>query len=321
MSMRIAYFPGCALEGTAQDYALSLEAIAPKLGLQLEELEDWNCCGATAAHNLNHKLSLALPARILALAERGGYESLVAPCAACSHRLITTAHVLEARKELRQEIAGVIELPYAGTVRVKNILQVLQELGVENIVAACTRKLTGLKIASYYGCLLVRPPKVVKFDDPEAPQSMDRIIRALGGTPVDWGLKTECCGGGFSMSRTDLVCKLVRELLDNAASEGAEAFAVACPMCQSNLDLRQQSVNQRYGTQFKLPALYITQWIGLCLGLSERELGIDQHFVDAHEVVGKAFAPPLTLPSPQGGEGGVRGAQKAPAAAALAGKA
>jgi len=309
MSSRIAYFPGCSLEGTARDYALSLHAIAPKLGLQLEELLDWNCCGATAAHNLNHKLSLALPARILALAERGRYESLVAPCASCFHRLIATRHALDGKKALRKEIEDIIEMPCQGTVPVKNILQVLLELGTDKIAAACTRKLTGLKIASYYGCLLVRPPQVTKFDDPEAPRSMDQIIKALGGTPVEWGLKTECCGGGFSMSRTDVVCKLVREILDNAAFEGAEAFAVACPMCQSNLDLRQHNVNQRYGTAFKLPALYVTQWIGLCLGLSERELGVDQHFVDAHAVVRKAFAPPAEA------------AKKAPADVAAAGKA
>lgn len=288
----MAYFPGCSLEGTAQDYALSLQAIAPKLGLQLEELPDWNCCGATAAHNLNHKLSLALPARVLALAERGGYASLLAPCASCFHRLAATRLALESKKELRREIEDVIEMPCQGTVSVKSILHVLLELGADKIAAACTRKLSGLKIASYYGCLLVRPPKVMQFDDAEAPTSMDQIIKALGGTPVEWAFKTECCGGGFSMSRTDLVCKLVRELLDNAAFEGAEAFAVACPMCQSNLDLRQHNVNRRYGTDFKLPALYITQWIGLCLGFSERELGIDQHFVDAHAVVRRAFAPP-----------------------------
>ncbi|MCY3017645.1 MAG: heterodisulfide reductase-related iron-sulfur binding cluster, partial [Planctomycetota bacterium] len=154
-------------------------------------------------------------------------------------------------------------------------------------------------IASYYGCLLVRPPKVMQFDDPEAPQSMDQIIKALGGTPVEWGLKTECCGGGFSMCRTDLVCKMVRDILDNAVFEGAGAFAVACPMCQSNLDLRQHNVNERYGTGFNIPVLYITQWIGLCLGLSERELGINQHYVSARAAVQKAFAPaPAKKPAP-----------------------
>jgi heterodisulfide reductase subunit B len=158
--------------------------------------------------------------------------------------------------------------------------------------------MTGFRIASYYGCLLVRPPKILKFDDPEAPQSMDQIIKALGGKPVEWGLKTECCGGGFSMCRTDVVCKMVRDILDNAAFEGAEAFAVACPMCQSNLDLRQHNVNDIYGTQFQLPALYITQWIGLCLGCSEKELGLNQHFVDARRVVEKAFAaPPAAVPA------------------------
>jgi heterodisulfide reductase subunit B len=193
---------------------------------------------------------------------------------------------------LRKEVQDIIEMPYKGTVEVKNILQVLMELGPDKIAAACSRKMTGLRIASYYGCLLVRPPKVVQFDDPEAPQSMDTIIKALGGTPVEWGFKTECCGGGFSMSRTDMVCKMTRDILDNAAFEGAEAFAVACPMCQSNLDLRQLNVNQRYGTAFKLPALYITQWIGLCMGLPARDLGLGGNYVDTGDAVAKAFAVP-----------------------------
>jgi heterodisulfide reductase subunit B len=292
MATRIAYFPGCSLEGTAQEYNLSLNAIAPKLGLQLEELDDWNCCGSTAAHNLNHKLSVALPARILALAEKGGYKDIVAPCAACSHRLISARTALAASNDLRKEVEDIIEMPCRGTVQVKNILQVLiEDVGLEKLAAACTRKMTGLKVACYYGCLLVRPPKVMQFDDPEAPQSMDQIVKTLGGTPVEWGYKTECCGGGFSMCRTDLVCKMTHDILDNAAFEGAEAFAVACPMCQSNLDLRQLNVNEKYGTGFKLPALYITQWIGLCLGLSESDLGLGGNYIDAGNVVQKAFAP------------------------------
>ncbi|MCY3019038.1 MAG: heterodisulfide reductase-related iron-sulfur binding cluster, partial [Planctomycetota bacterium] len=140
MAGRIAYFPGCSLEGTAREYNQSLQAIAPKLGLQLEELEDWNCCGATAAHNLNHTLAVALPARVLALAERAGHTSVVAPCAACSHRLIAARHELSEDPELRQEVEAIIEMPLKGTVQVKNILQVFLELGVDKIASACTRK-------------------------------------------------------------------------------------------------------------------------------------------------------------------------------------
>ena len=278
------------MEGTAAEYRQSLEAIAPKLGLKLAEIEDWNCCGATAAHNVNHKLSIALPARNLALAEKAGHSSVVAPCAACSHRLIAARHELAENEALRKEVEDIIELPYSGKVQVKNILQMLHEIGVDKIAAACAKKITGLKVACYYGCLLVRPPKVVQFDDPEAPKSMDEILSALGAQPVEWGLKTECCGGGFSLSRTDVVCKLSRDLLANAAAAGAEALVVACPMCHSNLDLRQHNVNARYGTKFNIPVLYVTQWIGLCLGLSPKELGINEHFVDARGMIEKAFA-------------------------------
>jgi heterodisulfide reductase subunit B2 len=291
MSNAIAFFPGCSLDGTAVEYRQSFEAIAAKLGLKLEELEDWNCCGATAAHNVNHKLALALPARILALAEKGGYQSLVAPCAACSHRLIVTRHELAASEELRKEVQDAIEMPYRGSMQILNILQFLHSVGADKIAAACSKKMTGLKVACYYGCLLVRPPKVMQFDDPEAPQTMDKIMVALGATPVEWGLKTECCGGGFSLSRTDLVCKMSRDLLENASEEGAEAMVVACPMCHSNLDLRQHNVNERYGTAFKMPVLYITQFIGLCMGIPPAELGLEHHFMSTKELVAKAFAP------------------------------
>jgi heterodisulfide reductase subunit B len=286
----IGFFPGCSLEGTAVEYRKSFEAIAPKLGLKLAEIEDWNCCGATAAHNVNHKLSIALPARILALAEKAGHQRLIAPCAACSHRLISARHELAENPGLRKEVQDIIELPYRGEVRVLNILQLLMELGPEKIAAACARKMTGLKVACYYGCLLVRPPKLVQFDDPEAPQSMDKILAALGAKPVEWNFKTECCGGGFSMCRTDLVCKLARDILADASANGAEAFAVACPMCQSNLDLRQRTVNKKYGASFQLPALYLTQWIGLCMNVPPRELGLDQHYIAPQRVVRKAFA-------------------------------
>ncbi|HEY3320931.1 MAG TPA: CoB--CoM heterodisulfide reductase iron-sulfur subunit B family protein [Planctomycetota bacterium] len=302
MSNEIAFFPGCSLEGTAVEYRQSLEAIAPKLGLSLKEVEDWNCCGATAAHNLNHKLSLALPARILAQAEAAGHRQIVAPCAACSHRLLSTRHELAQDPALSKEISDVIEMPYRGTVQVKNILQLLQDVGFDKIAAACTKKMTGIKIAAYYGCLLVRPAKVMQFDEVENPQSMEKLLAALGAKPVEWGLKTECCGGGFSISRTDAVCKLVKDLLDNAAAEGAVVFAVACPMCQSNLDLRQHNVNQRYGTKYKIPVLYITQWIGLCMGMSPRELGLHQNFVDTAEAIAEAFKPapaPVKKPVPK----------------------
>ncbi len=291
MSTTIAFYPGCSLEGTAVEYRLSFEAVATKLGLKLAEVEDWNCCGATAAHNLNHKLSLALPARVLALTEAAGHDSLVAPCAACSHRLQHARHELAEHPDLRKEISDVIEMPYKGTVQVKNIIQVLLDIGVEKIAAACTRKMTGIKVAAYYGCLLVRPPKIAQFDDVENPQSMEKILAAMGATPVEWGLKTECCGGGFSMSRTDAVCKLVKDLLENAAAEGAAAFALACPMCQSNLDLRQVNTNRTYGTKYHLPALYITQWLGLCMGIAPRALGLNQHFIDTSAVIEEAFKP------------------------------
>lgn len=295
--MKIAYYPGCSLEGTAREYDLSLRAVAPLLGIELVEIDDWNCCGATAAHSLKHNLAVALPARNLALAEQAGYDAILAPCAACSQRLISVRHELAENEQLRQEIAGVIELPYSGKVRVLNILQLLEEIGEPAITAKLRNKINGRKIAAYYGCLLVRAPKVVQFDRPEDPQSMDRIMKMLGAEPVDWAFKTECCGGGFSVSRTDMVLKMTHDVLANAAAGGAEAIVVACPMCQSNLDLRQAAVNSSCQTSFHLPVLYLTQWLGLALGLSPLQLGLGSQYVDAGELIARSFTPlPVSVP-------------------------
>ena len=245
-AMKLGYYPGCSLEGTSADYGISVQKMADALGWELQEVEDWNCCGASAAHQTNHLLALALPARVLALAEEQGIKNLFAPCAACSHRLFQTNYELSRDAKLAAKINGIIEMNYKGAVRVFNLIQALQEFAGD-LEGKIVRRFDGLKAACYYGCLLLRQPKVLKFDDPEQPRSMEDIAARLGFEPLDWPFKTECCGAGLSMSAKDAVVDLTHKILENAAYHGAKVIIVACPMCHSNLDLRQLDVNRRYG--------------------------------------------------------------------------
>lgn len=275
--MKIGFYPGCSLTGSSREYNESVVAIAKALEIELVEIKDWNCCGATAAHSMNEELSLSLPARIMALAEEQGLTEVVVPCAACYNRLKVTQHELEDdRKRIR--VAEILQLPYRGTLKIINVLQMLQQYGIENIKAKIAQPFAH-KVACYYGCLLVRPHSVLQFDRVEDPQSMDEMIRAIGGTTLDWAFKTECCGAGFSVSRTDLVAKLSGNILKDASDRGAEAMIVACPMCQSNLDMRRGAINKTLGSQIDIPVIYITQAIGLALGIGAKELGLKRHFV------------------------------------------
>ena len=275
--MKIGFYPGCSLTGSSREYNESVVAMARVLDIELVEINDWNCCGATAAHSLNEELSLSLPARIMALAEQQGLTEVVVPCAACYNRLKMTQHELE-NDQKRTRIREILNMPYKGDVKIINVLQLLQQYGIENIKAKISQPFAH-KVACYYGCLLVRPHSILKFDRVEDPQSMDEMIRAIGGSTMDWAFKTECCGGGFSVSRTDLVAKLSGNILKDATDRGAEAIIVACPMCQSNLDMRRGAINKILETPSNIPVIYITQAIGLALGIGAKELGLKRHFV------------------------------------------
>jgi len=275
--MRIGYYPGCSLLGSSREFDESARAVLKALDVELVEVPDWNCCGASSAHVLNHELSLALPARILALAEQAGITEILAPCAACSNRLLSAQQELEKHPEKKAEIEAAIGLPYKGTAKIVNILEVLDRL--KDQIAAKTTKPFTKKVASYYGCLLVRPPRVVNFDRPEDPQSMDLMVKLVGATPVEWPFKTECCGAAFSVTRTDIVAKLSGKLVQDAVKRGAEAIVVACPMCHSNLDLRRGEINEYLGAPQGIPAMFITQVIGLAMGIDPVMLGLQRHMV------------------------------------------
>jgi len=277
--MRIGYYPGCSLLGSSREFDESVRAVAKAIGLELVEVPDWNCCGASSAHVLDHTLSLSLPARILAQAEQAGLTEVLAPCAACYNRLTSArAALLEDPAEARK-VAEVIELPVTGKVKVVNILEVLDRF--PEVIRAKTVAPLGRKVACYYGCLLVRPPKVVNFDRPEDPMSMDRLAAAAGAEPIDWNFKTECCGAAFSVTRTQIVARMSGKIVANAAKHGAEAIVVACPMCHSNLDMRRPEINAQLGTEHNLPVLFITQALGLAMGLEPATLGLHRHMVPA----------------------------------------
>ena len=277
--MEIGYYPGCALHGSSNDYATSVRSCLGKLGVGLRELDDWICCGATAAHSLNHKLAVALPARNLALAKRDGMTELLAPCPMCSMELLRANRALAACPRLRKEISEIVELEVDGSTRVLNLIQVLQKINLDVIVRQVVRPLNGFRPACYYGCLLTRPPQDVQFDDCEQPSSMETLLAALGAEPVDWNYKTECCGAGMTLADEETVLNLSHKILSDAAAHNASCIVVACPMCHVNLDMKQADIERRFGVQHELVIYYLSDLIGLALGIDEKILGIDRHFV------------------------------------------
>jgi heterodisulfide reductase subunit B2 len=277
--MDIGYYPGCALHGSSNDYEASVESCLKVLKVGLRELDDWICCGATAAHSLNHKLSVALPARNLALAEQAGLEELLAPCPMCSMELMKAAEAVGKDKALRKEMSGIVELEVTGKTQVLNLIQVFQKIGLDNIKAAVKTPLETINAACYYGCLLTRPPETLKFDDCEQPNSMEAILKLLGAKTVDWNYKTECCGAGMTMANENTVLDLSHRILQNAAAHGANCVVVACPMCHVNLDMKQAAIEKKYGVRHNMVVYYLSDLVGLALGLDEKTLGIDRHFV------------------------------------------
>ncbi|MEA4924969.1 MAG: CoB--CoM heterodisulfide reductase iron-sulfur subunit B family protein [Syntrophomonadaceae bacterium] len=280
--MKFAYYPGCASDGSGIEYGLSMERTAKILGFELQELEDWNCCGATSGHNTNKLLSLALPARNLAIAEKSGLNMMVAPCAACYSRHRYAEHTVQHDPEMKKKIEAVIDMELQGNSETLSILDVLvNKIGVEAIAAKVKSPLTTMKAASYYGCLLVRPVEHTGFDDPEDPQTMDQIMQALGAEPVEWSHKTECCGAALVTSRPDVGMTMLYRVLKDAKESGAECLVTACPLCMLNLDMRQAAVEKQFGEKFQLPIYYITELLALACGDEPKQVGLEKHFVEA----------------------------------------
>ncbi len=279
--MKLAYYPGCSADSSGVEYGLSMERTAEILGIELIELDDWNCCGATSGHNTNKLLSLALPARNLAIAEKIGLPML-APCAACYNRHRTAEHVIKHDDGMREKIAQVIDMDVQGTVETLSILDVLaNDIGVDKIAEKVTNPLLGMKAACYYGCLLVRPVEHTGFDDAEDPQTMDKVVKALGAEAVEWSHKTECCGASLVTSRPDVGTRMLYKVLLDAREAGAECIVTACPLCGLNLDMRQTAVEKEFNTKFDLPVYYVTELLAIAAGENPKAVGIDRHFVEA----------------------------------------
>jgi heterodisulfide reductase subunit B len=284
--MRFAYFPGCSLSSSGYDYDLSLKYVARALGIDLVEVRDWVCCGASSAHATSHLVSIALPVLNLSHAEKDGFEKLIAPCLACLSRFKAANVELEHDGKLRSEIHEVFDYKYQGKVKVYHPLEVFLEMGMDKIREKIRKKLSGLKIACYYGCVLTRPPHVCQFDNVEDPQSMDAIVRTLGATPLEWSFKTECCGVSMTLTRSDIVLKLSNDILRAAKEAGADAIAVSCPLCQANLDGRQRQIEETYNVRYRIPIIYITQLMGLAFGAFPKEVGIQKLITSPREALG-----------------------------------
>ena len=272
--MKYAYYPGCSAESTARDQYTSTIAVAHALGIELVEPEGWTCCGSTPAHQVDHNLAVSLSVANLQKVQGLGLDMVVS-CASCYSRMKAANHAVAADPETRKRIAEITGKDYDGTVRVRHFIEViLEDMGLAKFKKLLTGSLNGMKVASYYGCLLVRPNEITGFDDPENPVYMDKLVKAMGGESLDWPHKTECCGAALTLTRPEIVVNLSGSIVSMAEGYGAECLAVACPMCQINLDMRQSDIKSRTGKDYKMPVMYITQLMGLCLGISKNDLGL-----------------------------------------------
>lgn len=281
--MKVGYYPGCSLSGTGKEYDLSIRKVLEKLDVELDELKDWSCCGATSAHATNHFLSIGLSALNLFQAQKQNLDELFAPCAACYNRMVVAKDELGKGNETAKKLSEMNDGNSVASVNILNIIQLFEKVGLENISAKARMNVKGIKAACYYGCLLVRPFSITKFDDAEQPTSMEKIISAVGAEPVDWNYKVECCGGAHSIAHKEIVVDLSKKIIDDAVKHGANVIIVACPMCHSNLDMRQRAMKDVSA----VPVLYLSEFIGLALGIDSKELGMNLHFTATDFLVEK----------------------------------
>ncbi|RMF90270.1 MAG: heterodisulfide reductase subunit B [Methanobacteriota archaeon] len=302
--MRYAYYPGCSLVASEKEYNISTKAVLEALGIEAPDIEDWNCCGATAGHAINHNLSLALPARNLALAEDSDAQTIIAPCSECFHNLAGVNNTLKGDEREMRKVNTILAdagLEYRGGVEVRHVLDVVaHEVGYDYLREHTVRDLSKLRIAPYYGCLVVRPPDVANFDRLENPQTMDNIAKAVGAQVVDYAdYKTACCGGALILPKEDVALKLIKNILLGAKRAGANCIIVPCPMCHMNLDAKQALVEETFGVSIDIPVLYFPQLLGLAMGLDPGKLGLEKNIVSPKRILdllGIEFAEELSVP-------------------------
>ncbi len=274
--MKVAYYPGCSLQTSARDYADSISGICSALDIQLDEIPDWNCCGATAAHSIDRQASIELPGRILNLATKLPHADMLVPCPMCFNRLKAAAWALE--KDHPQRYAIKLEGPLPQIWDLADFLAT--EKMLETTAKHVKKPLSGLKVVCYYGCMASRPPEITGAKDAEDPQALDRIVENLGAEAIPWPYKTDCCGASQVLSRLDIVSHLVGRLYDMAQRLGARAVVVSCQLCQANLDMYQQKIQDDRGARFSLPVYYFSELIGLACDLKEVKKWLSCHITD-----------------------------------------
>ncbi len=281
--MEMAYYPGCSLHASSALYDIQCREVLGRLGVDLKEITDWNCCGATSAAKTNDFVSMALPARNLGIADAGGFTEMVIPCASCYSRTLLAQKALETDKDLREKINAELSAKVQGKIRLLSILDLLVEKAESgDIGSKAPKKLEGLIPACYYGCLQTRYPADIQLTDSvENPQAMETVCKALGAKAIDWGYKTDCCGASASVNDTDVSLKLMSNILKDAVARGANCLVTTCPMCQMNMDAYQNDAGEKYGISERLPVYFITELIGVSMGIGAVELQLDRHFVEA----------------------------------------
>jgi len=281
--MELAYYPGCSLHASSQLYDIQCKLVFKGLGMDLKEIEDWNCCGATAASKTNDFLAIALPARNLGIAAATGLPEIFIPCSSCYSRTLVSQKTLASDAALKDAINAELTHKVNGSIKISSIMDVLvPQVTSGALKKKVVKKLTGLKPACYYGCLLTRfPCDVDVSDDVENPQGMEVICAALGAEPLDWNYKTDCCGASASVNDAEQAQLLMSRIMKDAVARGANCIVTTCPLCQFNVDACQDEVGKKYGIEKKLPVYFITELIGLSMGLDPVEMQVDRHLVDA----------------------------------------
>jgi heterodisulfide reductase subunit B len=283
--MKVSYFPGCTLNTTGKGFDHAVRASAVAVGLELVELPEWNCCGATYPLIIDNMLELAAPAHILVAARDEG-STVTTACTTCYNVLKRTNKFIREHGDERERINTFIEAEYNGEVEVKDILHLLRDdIGFDAVREKVQMPLQDLKVASYYGCMVLRPPDEVAYDDPDHPCSLDDLMAALGATPVDFPHKNECCGAYLAIKDSQITREMVHTILRSAQAAGAEAVATNCPLCQFNLDKQQAQMRAVYAGYQPIPVFYFSQLMGLALGLDGSGYGWERHYVDARPLL------------------------------------
>ncbi|MDM8555872.1 CoB--CoM heterodisulfide reductase iron-sulfur subunit B family protein [Desulfococcaceae bacterium HSG7] len=285
--MKLAYYPGCSLKQSSALYDVQCRQVFGALGITLTELEDWNCCGATSAAKVDDFLAVALSARNLGIAEASGYDQVVIPCSACYSKTMVAQQRLRDDSALRDEINAGIAQKVNGKVKVASILEALLEtVHSGSLKKRVQKKFRGLNPVCYYGCMLTRFPYNVSVpDDVENPQGMEIVLKVLGANPLDWNSKTACCGASAAVNDHQTSLNLMGKIMQDAVSRGADCMVVTCPMCQLNMDAWQETFCQLNGIHERLPVYFLTELIGLAIGMNIEELQIDRHFTDSTTLV------------------------------------